>query len=162
MTLRLFTTPLLAATLLLSTIGCSKKDDPQTQPPSSASYVLDGQARTCQATQTTHSASGYDFLTITLTTTPQPARGPEILYLALRRPTSQPTSAYEYMPVGSMLLQPAGSSQTDKVIHQSPLPTFTSNGVSGTFAGEIWGSMTGGTYTVFHTVKAGTYANVQP
>lgn len=160
---RLF--PFLPVALLLvglNTACSNKKDDPQAPPTSTASYEFDGQARICKATQSTSSYSGYDFLTISLTTTPQPAGGPEVLAIALRKPTGQPTSAYEYTPVGSILLQTGGNSQPYPISHRSPLPTFASSSVSGTFSGEVLASLSSGTVTTIHTIKAGTYANVQP
>lgn len=157
----LLPTFLLLTGLLLG--GC-KKDDPQPpQATSSASYVFDGQARTCAATQTTSTAAGYDLLVITLTTTPQPASGPEVLTMSLRKPTGQPASAYAYVPVGSLLLQAGGTTQPYPITHRSPLPTFNGDGsVSGTFEGEVLAMISSGTVTTIHTVKAGTYANVRP
>jgi hypothetical protein len=160
MTLRLLAT-LLTTVLLAGTLGCSKKDDPQA-PTSTASYALDGQARTCKATQETTTASGYDYLSIGLTTTPQPSSGEEKLILTFRKPTGQATTAYELMPVGSMLLYSGLSTQPINFSTKSPLPSFTSNGVSGTFTGEAVASLSAGTYTVIHTITAGTYTNVQP
>lgn len=159
MILRLLTTSL-AAVLLLGSSGCSKKEDPKADP--SASYTLDGQARNCKATQETTSASGYDYLTIGLTPTPQPSSGEEKLMLTFRKPTGQPTTAYELVPVGSMLLQSSLSTQPLNFFTKSPIPRFTGTSVSGTFSGEVAVSLSAGTYTVLHTITAGTYADVRP
>ncbi|MGI4833843.1 MAG: hypothetical protein ACRYFK_10320 [Janthinobacterium lividum] len=56
----------------------------------------------------------------------------------------------------------SGLSQPYNIFHSSPLPAFTSNKVSGTFSGEVLASLSPGTVTTVHTVKAGTYTNVQP
>lgn len=152
-----------AALLILGLhTACTRSNEEPPMPAPSASYELDGQARTCTATQATSTSSGYDFLTINLTTTPQPTSGLEILSITLRKPAGQPTSAYEYTPVGSMLLQTAGLSQPYPITHKAPLPTFTASGISGTFSGEVLVIVSSGTAAALHTLKAGTYANVQP
>jgi hypothetical protein len=153
---------LLPTALLLVGLGtaCSKKEEPQ--PVTSASYEFDGQVRTCQASQSVVPYSGYDFLTISLVATPQPASGPETLYITLRRPTGQPSSAYEYLPDSKIVAQTSSGLQTYPISHRSPLPAFTSSGISGTFSGEVLASLSSGTVTTVHTIKAGTYTNVQP
>jgi hypothetical protein len=150
-----------AASLLLSGLGaCSKKDDPQTK--TSASYTLDGQVRNCEATQETTTASGYDYLTIGLTTTPKPSSGEERLLITFRKPTGQATTAYELLPVGSMLLYNGFSSQPMDFFTKSPIPRFTGNSLSGTFTGEVATSLSAGSYTVLHTITAGSYTDVRP
>lgn len=158
--LRLLTTSLTAILLLLGAAGCSKEEDPKADP--SASYTLDGQARNCKATQETTTASGYDYLTIGLTTTPQPSSGEEKLTLTFRKPTGQANTAYELVPVGSMLLQSSLSTQPINFFTKSPIPRFTGNRVSGTFSGEAAASLSAGTYTIIHTITAGTYTDVRP
>jgi hypothetical protein len=155
----------LAAALLLSGLGtCSKKDDPQVETSASntASYTLDGQVRNCEATQETTTASGYDYLTIGLTTTPKPSSGEERLLITFRKPTGQATTAYELMPIGSMLLYNGFSSQPMDFFTKSPIPRFTGNSLSGTFTGEVTTSLSAGSYTVLHTITAGTYTDVRP
>jgi uncharacterized lipoprotein YehR (DUF1307 family) len=49
MNLRLLATPLVATTLLLSTLACSKKEDAQPTASNNASYKLDGTTITCQS-----------------------------------------------------------------------------------------------------------------
>jgi hypothetical protein len=73
MRLRLLTIPLLASTLLFSTLGCSKKDAPKTDSASTGSYKLDGVLKTCEVKSAFFSASvsqSYDQLDISLTTIP--------------------------------------------------------------------------------------------
>ena len=158
--LRLLATALPCVLLLLGAAGCSKKEDPEATP--SASYTLDGQARNCKATQETTTASGYDYLTLGLTTTPQPSSGEEKLTLTFRKPAGQATTAYELVPVGSMLLQNSLSAQPINFFTKSPIPRFTGNRVSGTFTGEAAASLSAGTYTIIHTITAGTYSDVRP
>lgn len=95
--------------------------------------------------------------------TPPPSSGPETLRLALRKPTGQANSTYEYPPVGSMLLGYAGNSQPLNFLPRSPLPTFSSDGsLAGTFAGDGLATSPSGTGAVVRSSKAGPYANVQP
>jgi hypothetical protein len=164
MTLRLLATSFTTALLLAGALGCSKEDDPQaaTSATNTASYTLDGRARTCKATQEITTASGYDYLTIGLTTTPQPSSGEEKLVLSFRKPAGQATTAYELVPVGSMLLYSSLSTQSVNFFPKAPIPTFTGTSVAGTFSGEAAASLSAGTYTVLHTITAGTYTDVRP
>jgi hypothetical protein len=69
----LLATHLVAIALLLSTLGCSKKNDPAVkQPAIVASYMLSGTLIKCTASsQVVNSGLGTDYLTLTLTTTPR-------------------------------------------------------------------------------------------
>lgn len=160
MILRLLAASLTTVLLLTGTLGCAKKDAPQVE--ASASYILDGHARTCKATQEATTALGYDYLTIGLTTTPQPSSGEEKLILSFRKPIGQAATAYELVPVGSLLLYSGLGSQPLDFFTQSPIPRFTGSSISGTFTGVVSASLLAGTYTVFHTLTAGTYTNVRP
>lgn len=157
--------PLLLATALLVSglSACSKADDPQAEPPASntGTYTLDGKARYCKAAQEVFTGSGYDYLSIALTTTPQPSSGEEKLILTFRKPTGQSNAAYELMPIGSLLLYSGVSSQPLDFQHKSPLPIFTGNNVSGTFSGEMRSSPTTGASTIVHTITGGTYKHVR-
>lgn len=98
MNLRLLATPLLATGLLLSTLGCSKKDEDAKPAIGTASYKLNGVTRTCQVKATvsviTNNATPNDLLLLTLTTTPEPVGGKEVTNLYLSKAVGQPTSAY--------------------------------------------------------------------
>jgi len=78
MNLRLFTLLLLATTLLLSTLGCSKKEDPDAKVTyGTGSYTLDGGSPiSCQVSASTSSrptaGQQYDYLLVTLQTASQP------------------------------------------------------------------------------------------
>ncbi|WP_055562808.1 hypothetical protein [Hymenobacter sp. AT01-02] len=98
MNLGLLATPIAAATLLLSTLGCSKKDDDAKPAVGMGSYKLDGAAKSCQVNAFTSLGTNggllYDYLEIDLTTTPAPATGAEVLKLYYLKPAGQPTTAY--------------------------------------------------------------------
>ena len=160
MNLRLLATSFTTVLLLAGSLGCSKEEDPKAAP--SASYTLDGQARNCKATQETTTASGYDYLTLGLTTTPQPSSGEEKLTLTFRKPTGQANTAYELVPVGGMLLQNSFSTQPLSFFPKAPAPTFIDKSLSGTFSGEVTASLSAGTFTVLHTITAGTYSAIRP
>jgi hypothetical protein len=134
MNLRLLATPLVATTLLLSTLACSKKEDAQPTASNNASYKLDGTARNCQAKAYVSSASSggltYDYLQVELTTTPAPTSGAEVLKLYYQKPGGQPTNAYV---LNSIELSAKGGivSFSNNV---STLNSTSSNGYSGTFS----------------------------
>jgi hypothetical protein len=98
---RLLTTALITVTLLMCTLGCSKKDNPAaTQPTIMASYMLNGAlinwtASSQVSSQVVTSGLGTDYLTLTLTTTPQPATGVQRLQLTYTKSTGQPLTAYQ-------------------------------------------------------------------
>ena len=94
MNLRLLATPLFAATLLLSTLGCSKKDEPKPDATPTAGYTIDGRAVKCNATGVRTTSYGFDALIVTLTTTPQPANGPEMLTLTFTKLPGEPIDKY--------------------------------------------------------------------
>jgi hypothetical protein len=90
---------LLPCLLLVSLSACSKKDAVEAQ--NLASYSLDGQFRTCSITQATSTQADFDYLTLRLTTTPQPSSGPEVLDIKLWKLTGQPASTYNFLYDGS-------------------------------------------------------------
>jgi hypothetical protein len=152
---------LLAPVLLVSFSACSKKGAVEVQ--NLASYSLDGQFRTCSLTQATSTQAEFDYLTLHLTTTPQPSTGPEVLEIKLWKLTGQPTSTYSFLYDGSasgvvytaIPLPPVGYYLT------SITRTFTNNtGFSGSFTSEARTATGPSTYTVVH-VLSGTLTNVQ-
>ena len=95
MKLRILAVLLFATELLLSTVGCSKKDDPGAKPTANTGrYLSDGRLVTCTATVDLYTNAGRNFLTVDLTTTPQPAGGKETLRLIYIKDPSEPVSAY--------------------------------------------------------------------
>jgi hypothetical protein len=137
------TTLLIASNLLVSTIGCTKKEDTPPTPAllsATGSYKLDNRTITCQtvagggyAYGSGHTGLDYDFINVTLTTTPVPADGAEILQLNYSRPRAG--AAYQlytltYYTKGS--LTPVGdfSGITGTVTPKSR------GGFTGTFTGQ--------------------------
>jgi hypothetical protein len=152
---------LLALVLLAGFASCSKKDAAAAR--NLASYTLDGQTRNCLLTQTTSTQAELDYLILSLTTTPQPSSGPEVLEIKLRKPTGYPNSVYDFMYDG-------GSNGVVYTMNQLPsvgyyltstTRTFTtSTEFSGAFTCEAHTATGPGVYSVAHTI-AGTLVNVQ-
>ncbi|GAB3586457.1 hypothetical protein [Hymenobacter daeguensis] len=148
---------LLAGSLLLSTLGCSKKDDPADPPKGTpASYLNDGQPVACTATADKATNSGNDFLTVDLTTTPQPAAGPEKLRLLYQKFTSEPASAYLLTQMQlfrndaiTVLYNPAAYTLT----------TTSGGGFTGTFSS---GTSYPNPGITAHTVTGGVFTDLHP
>jgi len=157
MNLRHLATPLLATGLLLSTLGCSKKEE--AAPTAMGSYKLDGTTRSCQAKAYVSSASSgglaYDYLEVDLTTTPQPASGTEILKLYYLKPSGQPTNAYL---LSSLELTAKGGTYSFGN-NVSTLNSTISGGFSGTFSATASRTTTAPPYT---TISDGVYTDVRP
>ncbi len=163
MNLRLFPTPLLAATLLLSTLGCAKKDDPATPAAGTGSYKLDGTAKSCRAAASLSAGSigsqRYDFLDLSLTTTPQPGAGAETLILHLYKVPGAAASTYQLNNLG---LYTKGNSPPYTFAGTAFALTATSEGgVSGTFSAVVSAASSSipGPYT---TLAAGIFTDVRP
>ena len=171
---RLLTTPLVAATLLLSTLGCSKKD--AATPSNSGSYKLDGVLRSCTATAyiRTVPTSSYsiDILTVYLTTTPQPTSGEENLKVIFIKRSGQADTAYHYdymyLYTKGETVFPAATYTSDLYAIKSPITSTSNNGVSAIFAGS-WltnGSPTGTGYPVnslpaYRKISDGVFTDVR-
>jgi hypothetical protein len=160
MTLRVPAAPLflLGATLLLGTLGCSKKDAPT--PSNIGSYKLDGVLRNCTAETYGRSVVGvgynYEELTVYLTTTPQPANGFEALKVIFVKGAGQADTTYRcsdlYFYTNGEKTFPAGAFYTYSSA-KSPLMLTGSNEISGIFSGWAvrgqfsYGSITDGVFT---------------
>jgi hypothetical protein len=101
MNLRLLATPLLATGLLLSTLGCSKKEEPTPDPIGTGSYKLDGVLRTCEVRVfddapkvVTSSSLYYNYMEVQLTTVPQPQNGAQDLVLYFYKKAAEPDNYY--------------------------------------------------------------------
>lgn len=136
---------LLVAFLLLSTLSCTKKEDPPATPVlGTGSYKLDNRTITCTVRAHVLSYANvppsagvvlpHDELDIYLTTTPQPAAGPESLRLYYYRPTA--TSPYILNQVWFFA---AGQySLSGEFISTAATALPTSEGhFSGTFAAKV-------------------------
>lgn len=161
MILRLFTTPLLAATLVLSTLGCATKaDDPTPPTPTPASgtgsYTVDGLSVTCKATFYKSSTNtGLDYLLIYLVTTPEPSTGPKKLTLTFTKRPSEPVSAYETAGAYTSL------ANINAATLYGPQPytvaATSSGGISGTFS-----AITPPTDAVKSVITNGVFTDVHP
>lgn len=152
---------LLAPVLLVSLSACSKKDAVEVK--NLASYSLDGQFKTCSLTQATSTQAEFDYVTLRLTTMPQPSSGPEVLEIKLWKLTGQPTSTYSFLYDGSAsgVVYTATPRPPVGYYLTSITRTFTSStGFSGSFTSEARTATGPGTYTVAHVIT-GTLTNVQ-
>jgi hypothetical protein len=157
MTLRLLATPLLAATLLLSALGCSRKDDPALL--NTGSYKLDGTTINCQSKAFISSATSgglsYDYLEIDLTTTPQPASGVEVLKLYYQKPAGQPTNAYI---LNTLELSTKGST-FGFANNVSRLNSTIGGGFAGTFSATAYRTTTAPPYS---NISDGEFVDARP
>jgi hypothetical protein len=138
---------LLALLLLAGFASCSKKDAAEAR--NLASYTLDGQTRNCLLMRTMTTQTELDYLTLSLTTTPQPSSGPEVLEIKLRKPTGYPNSVYDFMYDGSSNGVVYTMNQLPSVGYYltSTTRTFiTSTGLSGAFTCEARITMGPGVY----------------
>ncbi|MGI4863058.1 MAG: hypothetical protein ACRYFZ_03990 [Janthinobacterium lividum] len=149
--------PLAAGLLLLGTLGCSKKEE-EAEPIGTGSYKLDGRTINCQAqaylsTGTNAGGSPYDYLEVQLTTTPQPASGPEVLHLYLGRPSVYPNSTYWLTSLE--LRNSANPSGMPFGRDNSTLSTGSNNRFSGTFAAR-------NIYYTTTLISDGVFTNAHP
>lgn len=161
MNLRLLDTPLLATGLLLSIIGCSKKDEPAAS--TTGSYKLDNATMSCQATASTSTVItngiSIDYLFIDFITTPQPATGPETLRLYFVKPNVPTNNTYTLYDIG--LANDINTIPYSFSVTSATITSTSSGGYSGTFAGKIINS-TGGTPAPYTTITSGKFTNVRP
>lgn len=143
--MRLRVNGLLAASLLLSTLSCTKKDTPAATPTlGTGSYKLDNRKVTCTVRAYVRSYANlpptggvvlpYDELDVYLTTTPQPAAGPESLRLYYYRPTA--TSPYLLNQVWFFAAGQYSLSGEFISTAATAIPTSGGN-FSGTFAAKV-------------------------
>ncbi|MGI4865358.1 MAG: hypothetical protein ACRYFZ_15660 [Janthinobacterium lividum] len=164
LSLRLLATPLVAIALLLSTLGCSKKEDPVPATTyGNGHYKLDGINRNCsvQAVTTTVPSSAsqpsYDDLKILLPTENSPTS--EYLLLEFSKLTSQPNTAYTLV---TMAYFPAGSGTGTLYSNNVTTLTATSNGgFLGTFSGKSTSATAPGNGST-HTITDGVFTEVHP
>ena len=139
---------------LVSSMGCSKKDDPATVA-STGTYTLDGVVTPCQVTATTRSGNA-DYLDIRLAPTdPQHANESVLVYFVKR--TGAPASGYELpfvtyswngppVPYGVNYFTPDAKATLSQV---------SNGGYSGTFSAP---------FSRFSSkvITAGAFTNVRP
>jgi hypothetical protein len=158
MTIRLLTIPLVTSGLLLSMLGCSKKDDPaRTTPVGTGSYTYDGTLVNCQASATTTSGlykgQKQYYLYITLQPTPKLPAG-ESVRAEFVKLEGQPNTAYRFIGItyfadSSLLVHTLHTNNTAGTIIETNSGSFT-----GTFAGTDFSNPG-------HTISAGTFTEVQ-
>jgi hypothetical protein len=162
MNLRLLTKPLLATGLLLSTLGCSKKDDPAARLTNIGTYTLDGVVTPCQAQVSVQSGTTNnliaDYLDIKLTPT-APQYSGEAVVLYFEKPLNAPASGYKIVTISysnrnSALPLPYAVNYTVPDA-TATLSQLSSGSYSGTFAG---------TFSRFsnHVITAGSFTDVRP
>jgi len=159
MNLRLLTLLLLATTLLLSTLGCSKKEDPDAKVTyGTGSYALDGGSPVnCQVSASTSSRSTagqqYDYLLVTLQTASQPTTG-AVVRLEFGKPAGQPSTAYT---LASLLYFTNSSLSVGRLYSNNTAATLTETskgGFAGTFSGTDFS-------TPNSTITLGTFTDVR-
>jgi hypothetical protein len=95
MIIHLLATPLVSTALLLSTLGCAKKDDPTASPTNTGTYTLNGVATPCQVTVSTRYGRAdsliADYLDLQLTPT-DPQRSGEAVSVHFTKSIDAPTS----------------------------------------------------------------------
>lgn len=164
MKLRLLSTPLSTAALLLILLGCSKKDAPAVTTPAvgTGSYTVDGVTRACQVTAALHANYGsgqtltVDYVDVQLVTTPEPASGREILKLTYDRPNA--TATYQLRTM--YFFTKNSLSLSGEFTSSAATITPNSDGsYSGTFAGQ--GTGNGGAPAPYTALTAGNFTNAR-
>jgi len=164
MTLRLLTTPLLAAGLLLSTLGCAKKEETPTPTPvstglSTGSYKLDTQALTCQARATTSTFTNgsitREYVNVELFTIPVPASGEQRLLLTYSR--TSPSAPYQFSE--ATLFEKNTVTLSGGFTGTSGAVTANADGsFSGTFAAKDAGKIP----AAYQEITAGSFSRARP
>jgi hypothetical protein len=157
MRLRLLATPLVSAALLLSTLGCSKKDDPAA---STGTYTLNGVLTPCQVTVSTRSGRAdyliADYLDLQLTPT-DPQRSGEAVSVHFTKSIDAPTSTYELLFV---TLSSSANQVPYAINYTVPDATATLNQLSsGGYTGTFSATFSRFTSQV---ITAGAFTNVRP
>jgi hypothetical protein len=157
-------TPLLAATLLLGTLACSKKEDPAAASVGTGSYKLDAALINCQAKAYPSSATSggltYDYLEIDLTTTPQPANGAETLKLYFFKQGGQPSTAYRLNDIAFF----TKGNTTSPYYFANDVTTLTptsNGGFSGSFSAKA-SNPVGGSAGPYQAITAGVFTDARP
>jgi hypothetical protein len=160
MRIRLLATPLVSAALLLSTLGCSKKDDPEANPTNTGTYTLNGVVTPCQVIVSTRSGRANnliaDYLDLQLTPT-DPQRSGEAVFVYFIKSIDAPTSTYE---LSLITFSSSAGSLPFAVNYSAPdasatLSKLSGGGYSGTFSAK---------FNRFsnQVITAGAFTNVRP
>ncbi|MGI4865359.1 MAG: hypothetical protein ACRYFZ_15665 [Janthinobacterium lividum] len=164
MKLHLLATPLVATILLLSTLACSKKDEPAptTPNPNTGSYKLDGQLVSCQAKAFEYpNRTGVyqDQLQIQLTIASASGTIDNLL-LGFSKNVGSPLSAYYFDGILHMTANSNASLQTRSYLSNTnfTLSRTAGGGYSGTFSATSSGL--GGVASSL--VTEGVFTDVRP
>ncbi|MDO7884253.1 hypothetical protein [Hymenobacter cheonanensis] len=145
MMLRLLSPSVLTALLLVSALGCTKKDDPAPTPAvGTGSYkvtrdAISGQARAFLSANV--NSTKVDVLSISLTDTPTLQSNTRTVNVFFQKPTGQPSTAYQLTEI---VYYPNNTNPLDMLTFASSTATLkeTSSGVfSGTFSGTTASSI---------------------
>lgn len=154
MKLRLFAISLTTVTLLLSMLGCSKKDD-ATLISATGSYKLDNVTKNCKVVVYIRDAASNTQLTISLSTVPEPQNGPEVVQLFYTKLPGQPNTSYSLVSTTLVANNSAYVTVATSYATTRTLLTVGSNGLCrGTFGGA---SITFGNNSV---ISDGVFDNV--
>ncbi|GAB3638255.1 hypothetical protein GCM10027422_38450 [Hymenobacter arcticus] len=126
--------------LLVSTLGCSKKNDPAATPAiGTGSYKISGRLVSGQSrayVQATATGQKTNVLYISLSDTPTLQNNTQTVLLTFEKPVGQPSTAYQ---LTAMVYAPNNTNSFDAVSFNNQVTTIqeTSTGVfSGTFSGN--------------------------
>jgi hypothetical protein len=140
MFLRLLTQTTVARLLLVSTLGCSKKDDPAATPAiGTGSYKVTGNAISGQARaflSANVNSTKVDVLSISITDTPTLQSTTRTVNVFFQKPTGQSSTAYQLTEI---VYYPNNTNPLDMLTFANSTATIkeTSTGVfSGTFSGS--------------------------
>ena len=164
MNLRLLTAPLLATGLLLSTLGCAKKEEPApaAPDPNTGSYKLDGQLVSCQAKAFEYpNRTGVyqDQLQIQLTIA-SASGSIDNLLLGFSKSVGGPLSAYYFDGILHMTAPSNASLQTRSYLSN---PSFTlSRTASGGYSGTFSATSPGLSSVASSVVTEGVFTDVRP
>jgi hypothetical protein len=139
MTSRFLTTPLLAATLLLSTLGCAKKEDPIATPVvSTSSYKVTGKAIAGQTkghVQLNVNGTNIDALVFLISNTSPPPNSTGSLLLYFEKPTGQPSTAYKLTGLNYSPTNTDPLAMLDFTTYAGTITETSTDVFSGTFSG---------------------------
>lgn len=144
----------LATLLLVSMLGCSKKDDPAVTPAiGTGSYNLDGQIIRFQAKADTSSGPGSNYLDIKTTEVGKAPNDTHYLNLSFAKPIGTPSTTYHLVGISTTHGPRLG------LLYTSTTMTLdaTQKGVfSGTFSATFSGPQLGNS-----TLSEGVFTNVR-
>lgn len=166
MQVRFLSTFTVASALLLSTLGCSKKEESTPAPApisGTGTYKLNGRMVNCKATAVLRgTGTGQNYLFVRLTTMPIPASGEEHLELTFTKGPNRPTA--EYQPEEATLTYTNAPSQTLNFYtynSASTGPTTNRVTIADSNKGGYSGSFAVTSYQLNHVITEGIFTDVR-